>query len=289
MSYSSMDDDSASGWETSSSCQDDAPHAGCAELGPRLFGRFRRTTLTSTSLALNLNPPHNPTSFIRRDERLCSDSSQPSSSLRAAQASPVELSSDPGSFSIASVRDSSAPSLVDRKWLEHDPSHSIYLFAPPSATSPVAIMDSVDIPELVERLSSDEDSVRKMAVFKLQSNIGDPSFADIFIAEGGLDKLKQLILRTNGNTLAYSLASFARLLEVDMGWGSVEQDLVERVDSLDMFFRADAESKHRSSNLSSHIPSSTYYEGQWPSLFQLFPILITPIAPPGPIRLVFEH
>ncbi|RAH71046.1 ELMO/CED-12 family protein [Aspergillus aculeatinus CBS 121060] len=85
------------------------------------------------------------------------------------------------------------------------------------------------ISELVERLGSDEDGVRKMAVFKLQSSIGDPSFADIFIAEGGLVRLRYLILHATGNTLAYSLTSFARLLEVDKGWDFVDQEVVERV------------------------------------------------------------
>ncbi len=37
-------------------------------------------------------------------------------------------------------------------------------------------LENVDVPELVERLGSEQDAVRKMAAFKLQSNIGDPSF-----------------------------------------------------------------------------------------------------------------
>ena len=90
-------------------------------------------------------------------------------------------------------------------------------------------MEGINISDLVERLGSDEDAVRKMAVFKLQGNIGDPSFADIFIAEGGLSKLRYLTLRTSGNTLAYSLTSLARLLEVDKGWEFVDQQVVERV------------------------------------------------------------
>ncbi|KAE8145785.1 regulator of Rac1, required for phagocytosis and cell migration [Aspergillus avenaceus] len=86
-----------------------------------------------------------------------------------------------------------------------------------------------NITELVERLGSDEDAVRKMAVFRLQSSIGDPSFADIFIAEGGLTRLRYLILHASGNTLAYALTSFARLLEVDKGWEFVDQEVVERI------------------------------------------------------------
>lgn len=90
-------------------------------------------------------------------------------------------------------------------------------------------MENTNVPDLVGRLASNEDAVRKLAVFKLQSSIGDPSFADVFIAEGGLSKLRYLTLHATGNTLAYSLTSFARLLEVDKGWEFVDQELVGRV------------------------------------------------------------
>ncbi|EHK98785.1 putative Engulfment and cell motility protein 3 [Glarea lozoyensis 74030] len=79
-------------------------------------------------------------------------------------------------------------------------------------------MDQADIPSLLSRLNSDEDAMRKMAVFKLQSSINDPAFADLFISSGGLTILRRLIMSTGGNTLAYSLQSLTRLLEVDMGW-----------------------------------------------------------------------
>ncbi|KIH88164.1 elmo ced-12 family protein [Sporothrix brasiliensis 5110] len=94
-------------------------------------------------------------------------------------------------------------------------------------------MDQADIPALLSRLASDEDAARKMAVFKLQSSINDPAFADVFISSGGLIILRRLIMATGGNTLAYSLQSLSRLLEVDMGWdifeGPAASDLVERV------------------------------------------------------------
>ena len=90
-------------------------------------------------------------------------------------------------------------------------------------------MEGVNVAELVERLGSEEDAVRKMAVFKLQTNIGDPSFAEVFISEGGLTKLRYLTLHASGNTLAYSLTSLSRLLDVDKGWESINQDLIERV------------------------------------------------------------
>jgi len=90
-------------------------------------------------------------------------------------------------------------------------------------------MDNINIPDLVQRLASDEDSVRKMAVFKLQSAIGDPSFVDVFMIEGGLPKLANLALHANGNTLAYALTSLSRLLELDKGWDQVSSELIERV------------------------------------------------------------
>ena len=86
-----------------------------------------------------------------------------------------------------------------------------------------------NIAELIERLSHEEDAVRKMAVFKLQSNIGDPSFAEVFISQGGLLKLRNLALTASGNTLAYSLTSFSRLLELDKGWEYVNSELIGRV------------------------------------------------------------
>ncbi|KAK2599007.1 hypothetical protein QQS21_005541 [Conoideocrella luteorostrata] len=94
-------------------------------------------------------------------------------------------------------------------------------------------MDQADIPALLARLSSDEDAARKMAVFKLQTSINDPAFADVFISSGGLVVLRGLIMGSGGNTLAYSLQSLTRLLEVDMGWdifeGPSASAFVERI------------------------------------------------------------
>jgi engulfment/cell motility protein 1 len=90
-------------------------------------------------------------------------------------------------------------------------------------------MDNINVAELVQRLGGDEESMRKMAVFKLQSAIGDPSFADVFIQEGGLPKLRYLALHSTGNTLAYCLTSLSRLLELDKGWEYVSDDLIKRV------------------------------------------------------------
>lgn len=86
-----------------------------------------------------------------------------------------------------------------------------------------------NISELLKHLGSRDDPVRKMAAFKLQSLINDPSFAELFVHQGGLPKLRLLVLESSGNTLAYGLASFARLLDVDQGWEAVDNAVVEKV------------------------------------------------------------
>ena len=86
-----------------------------------------------------------------------------------------------------------------------------------------------NVSELLKSLGSRDDPVRKMAAFKLQSLINDPSFAELFVQQGGLPKLRLLVLESSGNTLAYGLASFARLLDVDQGWEAVDSAVVEKV------------------------------------------------------------
>lgn len=101
-------------------------------------------------------------------------------------------------------------------------------------TSRISSMDfdnpsrSPNLADLLTGLSSSEDATRKMAAFKLQSLTNDPSFAEHFVLSGGIPRLRALILETSGNTLAYSLASFARLLEVDQGWEGVNNKVVEK-------------------------------------------------------------
>lgn len=94
---------------------------------------------------------------------------------------------------------------------------------------PSNLSQSPNLADLLTGLSSPEDASRKMAAFKLQSLINDPSFAERFVIEGGLSRLRMLVLESSGNTLAYSLASFARLLEVDQGWEAANDKVVERV------------------------------------------------------------
>lgn len=119
--------------------------------------------------------------------------------------------------------------------IDHLPPPSLTETPPvPHAWPDVRMMDasnpsqSPNLADLLTSLSSNEDASRKMAAFKLQSLINDPSFAEHFVVSGGLPRLRALILESTGNTLAYSLASFARLLEVDQGWEAVNSRVVEK-------------------------------------------------------------
>lgn len=88
---------------------------------------------------------------------------------------------------------------------------------------------SPNMADLLAGLASPEDATRKMAAFKLQTLTNDPAFAEHFCAQGGLSRLRDVILESSGNTLAYSLASFARLLEVDHGWEGIDSKVVQKV------------------------------------------------------------
>lgn len=86
-----------------------------------------------------------------------------------------------------------------------------------------------DVPTLINALTSESDSARKFAVFRLQSLLADPSSADEFLRHGGLIPLKHVVLETTGNTQAYALGSLDALLELDEGWQAVDAAVIETV------------------------------------------------------------
>ncbi|KAI6807908.1 hypothetical protein KC332_g8763 [Hortaea werneckii] len=88
--------------------------------------------------------------------------------------------------------------------------------------------DLPDVSTLIPSLLSEQDSVRKYAVFKLQHALADPSFADSFISASGLLPLRQVILATTGNTQAYALGSLDALLELDVGWEAVDGEVIQK-------------------------------------------------------------
>lgn len=102
-----------------------------------------------------------------------------------------------------------------------------------SARSPVSstgMEEPLDAETLVAGLLSENESVRKFAVFKLQALLGDPSFADAFVqSRDGLLALRRAVLEATGNTQAYALGSLNKLLELDMGWQVTDAWVVEMV------------------------------------------------------------
>ncbi|GAA5998566.1 uncharacterized protein JCM10292_002788 [Rhodotorula paludigena] len=84
--------------------------------------------------------------------------------------------------------------------------------------------------EMVDKLSSGEASVLKLATFSLRSLIKERAFLAEFIARGGVDALQEVIRRSSGNTLAYALLSLQNLLELEeSGWVGLERSFVARI------------------------------------------------------------
>lgn len=220
----------SSEWETIDSSNDSAnPSEPAQTVRDRAKRKTWATWTTNSNFTRRVDLPADQ----ERDSEplLTSESLSQSYKSFAASTSAVSL--------ITHKDDNSAPSLFDSgiDYADDGKETTIFLLSPPSIACnhhfcpDLTIMDSGNIPDLVSRLSSDEDAVRKMAAFKLQSNVGDPSFAEQFIAAGGLPPLKYLIMEASGNTLAYSLSSFARLLDVDVEgtWWVVDEGVVKRV------------------------------------------------------------
>lgn len=89
--------------------------------------------------------------------------------------------------------------------------------------------DPPSVSSLINSLDSESESARKYAVYRLQSLLGDPGFADAFIQADGLSPLRRAVLETGGNTQAYAIGSLDALLELDLGWEAVDGHMVMEV------------------------------------------------------------
>lgn len=89
--------------------------------------------------------------------------------------------------------------------------------------------ETPDVATLIAGLNASNESARKYAVFKLQGLLADPSFADTFIQADGLPALRDCVLDANGNAQAYALGSMVVLLELDMGWEGIDEEVVGKV------------------------------------------------------------
>nr|OQO23634.1 hypothetical protein B0A51_09047 [Rachicladosporium sp. CCFEE 5018] len=88
--------------------------------------------------------------------------------------------------------------------------------------------DPPSVSSLLLSLTSDSDPTQKLAVFRLQTLLHDPSFADAFLQAQGARALRACILDSQGNTLAYALGSLNALLELGVGWEAVDSYVIAR-------------------------------------------------------------
>lgn len=74
----------------------------------------------------------------------------------------------------------------------------------------------IEAAEMVDKLSSPDDKILKMATYTLQRLIREPAFTAEFLRRGGLQELVSLVHALNsGNTLAYALTSCQNLFETN--------------------------------------------------------------------------
>ncbi|CEQ43109.1 SPOSA6832_05004, partial [Sporobolomyces salmonicolor] len=89
---------------------------------------------------------------------------------------------------------------------------------------------TIEAVEMVDKLSSGEASVLKLATFSLRTLIKERAFLTEFITRGGLEALQEVIRRSSGNTLAYSLLSLQNLLELEeSGWTGLQSGFIGRI------------------------------------------------------------
>ncbi|KAJ3179798.1 hypothetical protein HDU87_002366 [Geranomyces variabilis] len=87
--------------------------------------------------------------------------------------------------------------------------------------------------DMIENLTPEDDqSLLKRTIFLLQKYLKEDEFVDEFIALGGLDKLQDIIITAQGNTLAYALTSLQTLMEHDRGWDSFSRQFISTLVSI---------------------------------------------------------
>ncbi|PWN49241.1 hypothetical protein IE53DRAFT_155849 [Violaceomyces palustris] len=96
---------------------------------------------------------------------------------------------------------------------------------------------TIEAVEMVDKLSSRDDRVLKMATYTLQRLIREKPFSDEFIRRGGLKELVSIILSLNsGNTLAYALTSCQNLMEsTEQGWEILDGSFIAKVVNILVF------------------------------------------------------
>lgn len=90
---------------------------------------------------------------------------------------------------------------------------------------------TIEAAEILDKFSSRDDRVLKMATHSLQRLIREKPFSDEFIRRGGFEELTNLTMALDGgNTLAYTLTSVQNLIEsCDEGWEALDAGFIRKV------------------------------------------------------------
>lgn len=90
---------------------------------------------------------------------------------------------------------------------------------------------TIEAVEIVDKLSSRDDRVLKMATYSLQRLIREKPFSDEFIKRGGFEELMNITMALDGgNTLAYTLTSVQNLIETCReGWETLDAGFIRKV------------------------------------------------------------
>lgn len=84
---------------------------------------------------------------------------------------------------------------------------------------------------MVDKLSTRDERVLKMATYTLQRLIREAPFSSEFIRRGGLEELMGIVLALDsGNTLAYALTCVQNLMEsTEEGWETLQGNFIAKV------------------------------------------------------------
>ncbi|KND04294.1 uncharacterized protein SPPG_00027 [Spizellomyces punctatus DAOM BR117] len=86
--------------------------------------------------------------------------------------------------------------------------------------------------DMVKDLTPEDQTLLKRTIFMLQKYLKEDEFVDEFIARSGLEKLQDVIITAQGNTLAYALTSLQTLMEHDRGWDTFSPSFISTLVSI---------------------------------------------------------
>ncbi|CAO1637346.1 unnamed protein product [Sympodiomycopsis kandeliae] len=90
----------------------------------------------------------------------------------------------------------------------------------------------IEAAEMVDKLSSPDERILKMATYTLQRLIREPAFTAEFLRRGGLQELVTVVHSASGNTLAYALTSCQNFFETNPDpdqWDNLGTEFIAKV------------------------------------------------------------